>query len=39
MIKKIKHILKGWYYRLRGINLELMEQRMDQCKNCSEILY
>lgn len=39
MWKKIKHIIKGWYYSLRGFNYELMEQRMEQCKNCSEILY
>lgn len=39
MVKKIKHIIKGWYYRFRGINFELMEQRMKQCRECSEILY
>lgn len=39
MFKQIKHIIKGWYYKFRGINLELMEQRMEQCKKCSEILY
>ena len=39
MVKKIKHIIKGWYYKLRGFNFELMEQRMEQCRECSEILY
>lgn len=39
MWKKIKHIIKGWYYSLRGFNYELAEQRMEQCKKCSEILY
>ena len=39
MFKKIKHIIKGWYYRFKGINLELMEERMKQCRECSEILY
>lgn len=39
MIKKIKHIIKGWWHRFRGFNLELYEQRMKQCTECSEILY
>lgn len=39
MIEKIKHIIIGWWYRLLGLNLELFEQRMEQCKECSEILY
>lgn len=39
MLKKIKHIIKGWYYRFRGFNWELYEQRMKQCRECSEILY
>lgn len=39
MVKKIKRIIKGWYYRLRGVNLELMEQRMEQCKKCNEIVH
>ena len=39
MINKIKNIIKGWYYKLTGINFELLEQRMKQCKECSEILY
>ena len=39
MIKKIKHIIKGWWYRLRGLILELYEQRIQQCVVCIEILY
>ena len=39
MIKKIKHIIKGWYNRLHGFNWELYEQRIKQCTECSEILY
>ena len=39
MVKKIKHIIKGWWYRFRGFNLELYDQRMKQCTECSEIIY
>lgn len=39
MIKKIKNIIRGWYYKLIGFNWELYEQRMKQCNECSEILY
>jgi rRNA maturation endonuclease Nob1 len=39
MVKKIENIIKGWYYKFRGINFELMDQRMKQCRECSEILY
>jgi hypothetical protein len=39
MITKIKHIFEGWYNRFRGINYELMIQRMKHCQQCPEILY
>lgn len=37
--EKIKHIIKGWYYKIRGINYELMLERIEKCKECSDILY
>ena len=39
MITKLTHIIKGWYYRFRGLNLDLMLERIEKCKECSEILY
>ena len=38
MIKKISHIIKGWYYKLLGINLELVESRMSCCNECSDVI-
>lgn len=38
MVKKIVHIIKGWYYKLRGINLELLNYRMQICDECDEML-
>lgn len=39
MIKKLKHIIRGWYYALRGENWELSQQRMEQCRKCKDIVY
>lgn len=39
MFEKIKHIIKGWYYRFRGINYELMLERMKHCDKCTEVIY
>lgn len=34
MIKKIKHIIKGWFYSLIGKNYELGQKRLSYCKSC-----
>lgn len=36
MIKQIRHIIKGWYYRMKGVNVELMTERLEKCKECEE---
>lgn len=34
MIKKITHIIKGWFYSLIGKNYELGEKRIIHCNSC-----
>ena len=34
MVKKIKHIIKGWFYSLIGKNYELGQERLNHCKSC-----
>ena len=34
MIKKIKHIIKGWFYGLIGKNYELGQERLIFCNQC-----
>ena len=34
MIKKIKHIIKGWFYSLIGENYELGQKRLVCCNSC-----
>ena len=34
LFRKIKHIVLGWYYKLKGINYELMKTRMEICSKC-----
>lgn len=34
MIKKIRNIILGWYYDFKGINYELMKNRMEICDKC-----
>ena len=31
---KIKHIVLGWWYHIRGYNYELMNTRMSICNQC-----
>ena len=34
LFNKIKHIVLGWYYSLKGINYELLKTRMEICDKC-----
>ena len=36
VLNKIKYILLGNWYNLRGINYELMKKRMDICNTCDK---
>lgn len=33
---KLRHIIKGWYYRMKGVNVALMAERLEKCKKCEE---
>lgn len=38
MLKKITHIIRGWYYSFIGVNYELGQQRLKHCNVCSHHL-
>ena len=39
MIKKLRNIILGWWFKITGSNYELYKKRMDICKECEHKTY
>lgn len=39
MVKKVIHIIKGWYYKIFNKNQELAKKRISICSECSHREY